>query len=77
MKVDVIKLSSLLLLSISILGCTKEITEEPIGMANPASEYCAELGGESIIKETDDGQVGYCKLDDGVLIEEWDLYRSR
>ncbi|MDG3086499.1 DUF333 domain-containing protein [Vibrio hannami] len=72
-----IKLLSLAILTVGVVGCSQDTSEKPIGMANPASEYCAEVGGESIIKETEDGQLGYCKLEDGVLIDEWDLYRSR
>lgn len=47
-----------------------------VGMANPASVYCVELGGKSVI-ETDSagGQTGICHLPDGTKVEEWALYR--
>ncbi|WP_245592867.1 putative hemolysin [Advenella mimigardefordensis] len=44
-------------------------------MANPASVYCTEKGGTIVIKDTDKGQIGICKLLDGSEIEEWELYR--
>ena len=37
--------------------------QKMIGMANPASVYCVEQGGESIIKQDKDGsEYGICKL---------------
>lgn len=47
-----------------------------MGLANPASVYCASIGGTVEIQDTDAGQVGMCKLPDGRLIDEWELYRS-
>lgn len=47
-----------------------------IGMANPASVYCEKLGGKSTIKKEQDGDVGYCQLPDGQVIEEWKLYHQ-
>ncbi|UOM34952.1 DUF333 domain-containing protein [Acuticoccus sp. I52.16.1] len=46
------------------------------GLANPASEYCASRGGTVVIEDEADGQVGYCHLPDGRVVEEWDLYRA-
>jgi len=46
-----------------------------IGMANPASAYCQELGGQTLMKSNDKGQYGICQLPDGKEIEEWTLYR--
>ena len=45
------------------------------GLANPASVYCVEQGGEVDIVDESDGQVGYCVLPDGRRIEEWEFYR--
>lgn len=48
-----------------------------IGMANPASTFCVEQGGElSIRKSADGGEVGYCKLPSGQKIEEWEFFRK-
>lgn len=50
--------------------------EKPIGMANPASVYCAEVGGKTIIKKTPEGDAGYCQLPSGEVVDEWDFYRK-
>lgn len=46
-------------------------------MANPASVYCVEQGGQVDIVDEGGGQVGYCELPDGRRIEEWEYYRSQ
>ena len=58
-------------------------TEEPTGggiggtgIANPASTFCIEQGGQLELVDEADGQVGYCNLPDGRRIEEWEFYRS-
>ncbi|WP_413496211.1 DUF333 domain-containing protein [Morganella psychrotolerans] len=59
-----------------IAGCSSAPqSSQKIGMANPASVYCEQSGGTLNIKDTADGQVGYCTLPDGSKIEEWALYR--
>ena len=49
----------------------------PVGMANPASVYCDELGGRLEIRAEQGGEAGYCHLPDGSVVEEWQLYRSK
>ena len=51
--------------------------DQQIGMANPASVSCERLGGRVEIRDEAEGQVGYCHLPDGNVVEEWDLYRSQ
>ena len=60
-----------------LAGCSSGSSDEPPGLANPASVYCVEQGGETEIVEESDGEVGYCNLPDGTRIEEWEFYRSR
>ena len=51
--------------------------QKMIGMANPASVYCVEQGGESIIKQDKDGsEYGICKFKDGKEVDEWEFYRQ-
>ena len=51
--------------------------QKMIGMANPASVYCVEQGGESIIKQNKDGsEYGICKFKDGKEVDEWEFYRQ-
>ncbi len=61
-----------------LTGCQamNQDKEPMIGMANPASVFCVENGGQSEIKKTPLGDVGMCHLPDGRVIEEWELYRA-
>ncbi|WP_312597842.1 DUF333 domain-containing protein [Brevundimonas sp.] len=50
---------------------------KPVGMVNPASKYCGDIGGRLEIRTgADGGQTGMCHLPDGRVVEEWALYRS-
>lgn len=64
----------------SLAACSatpnKDMTPPKIGMANPASKYCVEQGGQLEIKNEANGQVGYCKLPNGQVVEEWELFRA-
>lgn len=50
--------------------------QEMVGMANPASVFCIEKGGELEIIDEELGQVGYCHFLDGKVIEEWKYFRE-
>lgn len=50
--------------------------EKMVGLANPASTFCIEQGGELEIRDEENGQVGYCTLLDGTVIEEWEFFRE-
>lgn len=58
---------------VSITGCSNPYNE--IGIPNPASQYCIKIGGELEIRNEDNGQVGYCHLQNGNVVEEWAFYR--
>lgn len=60
----------------AITACSPVDTYPPIGLANPASVYCADQGGNVVIRDTAEGQVGYCHLPDGRVVEEWEFYRG-
>ena len=47
-----------------------------VGLANPASVFCVENGGQSVIETETDGQRGYCILPDGSKVDEWDHFRK-
>lgn len=48
-----------------------------IGMANPASVFCEEQGGQLEIRTgAAGGQVGFCLFPDGSECEEWAFYRG-
>lgn len=65
-------------LSISACSSTpnKDVSPPKIGMPNPASQYCIEQGGQLEIRNEENGQVGYCKLPNGKVVEEWELFRA-
>jgi putative hemolysin len=51
--------------------------DEPVGLANPASVYCEDQGGELEIRTAEDGgQYGVCMFDDGTECEEWAYFRE-
>ncbi len=48
--------------------------EDPfIGVPNPASFYCQEMGYELELRETEDGTEGYCIFPNGNECEEWEF----
>ncbi|AUA33329.1 DUF333 domain-containing protein [Pseudomonas sp. SGAir0191] len=50
--------------------------EENIGMANPASVFCAKQGGQpSTEKDADGNEIGICTLQNGKIMDEWEYYR--
>lgn len=53
-------------------------TETPIvNMANPASVYCKEHGGQSVIRTAADGsQSGVCVFENGNECDEWMYFRG-
>lgn len=63
-----------------LAGCVETSApqdERPLlDMANPASVYCTEQGGESVIRDTPEGQIGECHLPDGQVVDEWEYYRA-
>lgn len=47
-------------------------------LANPASVYCGQVGGTSVImtNNTTGGQFGVCNFPNGTTVDEWQLYYS-
>ncbi len=67
----------LLVLLLMVVACASANEAEPVKLANPASEYCISIGGTLKIETKSDGQVGYCHLPSGKVVEEWTLFRSK
>lgn len=65
-----------LILILGLMACTPKPADERVGMANPASVHCEKVGGRVEIRKEAGGEVGYCHLPDGRVIEEWKLFRS-
>lgn len=66
----------LLILPLAACGVKSDPPLPQTGLSNPASLYCASVGGTVTIRNEGGGQVGYCTLPDGRTVEEWQLYRS-
>ncbi|MDN7350913.1 putative hemolysin [Acetobacter senegalensis] len=48
----------------------------PLRMPNPATLYCTKKGGTLTAQHDDQkGQVNFCHLPDGTVMEEWALFR--
>jgi putative hemolysin len=52
------------------------VFESPIGLPNPASQYCEDQGYELEMREEAGGTAGYCLFPDGTECEEWAFYRG-
>lgn len=80
MKNKIVPFLSLVSITILMSSCqtmTDRVSDKPIGMANPASVYCINQGGQSVIKKDSQGpETGYCRLSNGTIVDEWDFYRQ-
>ncbi|MHC5226602.1 putative hemolysin [Ignatzschineria sp. LJL83] len=58
---------------VTACGTTSTNSKTPqLNMANPASQYCEKIGGESRLSNN----VGYCHFPDGTFMNEWELFRK-
>ena len=73
--ISTFRLSAIAVLLPLLGACNSVPSPQPVGMANPASAYCVELGGRVEIGPQAEGAVGICHLPDGSSIEEWALFR--
>jgi len=48
-----------------------------VGMPNPASFYCEEMGYQLKMEDTEEGTRGICVFHDGNQCEEWDFLSGR
>ncbi|MFT8471030.1 DUF333 domain-containing protein [Acetobacter persici] len=65
-----------------LAGCEHQTQDQsrnsvrPLRIPNPAALYCTKKGGTlSMQHDAAKGQVGYCHLPDGTVMDEWDLFR--
>lgn len=63
-------------LLITIFLLTTSCTKEKTTIANPASVYCNEQGGNLTIIQTQNGSYAECTLQDGITCEEWAYFRG-
>ncbi|WP_336760553.1 DUF333 domain-containing protein [Asaia sp. VD9] len=63
--------------ALTLVGCDAGGGSPPsVAMANPASVYCKQQEGKLEIRHEKEGDVGYCHLAYGRVVEEWVLYRA-
>ena len=61
---------------LALLACVAPEKAPAPTIANPASVYCMKQGGTLEMREEAGGTVGYCRLPDGTVIEEWAFFRA-
>jgi hypothetical protein len=63
---------------IAAMAMSSPVAGQPrgVGLANPASTNCLQLGGRSEIRNGAQGQYGVCIFADGRVCEEWALFRD-
>ncbi|MCU0652741.1 MAG: DUF333 domain-containing protein [Candidatus Pacebacteria bacterium] len=54
-----------------------EAGDNGTGIANPASVYCGQQGGQTKIVEGEGGQQGICVLSNGAECDEWEFFRTK
>ncbi|EGR0262994.1 putative hemolysin [Vibrio cholerae] len=63
-----------------LTGCARQENEytvkEYTSMANPASVYCVEQGGQLEMVTENEQRVTYCVTKDGEKIEQWEYFRQ-
>ena len=70
-------LAASLALILSVPFAAGAAAQKPLGMANPASVHCSEIGGRQVIRKDKAGnEYGFCRLPKGRLCEEWALFRD-
>lgn len=56
---------------------SKDPALAPVGLANPASEFCVKQGGKlEPKKDAQNSSDAMCHLPDGQVVEEWEYFRK-
>lgn len=69
---------TLLVFIVTLTACASSKDAPPppkTGMANPASVYCLQKGGERVPVQSPQGVRTECKLPGGEVVDEWELWR--
>lgn len=45
-------------------------------MGNPATAHCKRVGGRPFVRNTPEGEAGFCRLRNGRVVDEWKLFRE-
>jgi len=75
--IGLVVLSVIIIAGAIAFKLTSPKTETKVGLPNPASVHCEEVGGTLDIRtDASGGQVGYCVFPDKTECEEWALLRN-
>jgi putative hemolysin len=59
------------------LATAAVVPDPALAIANPASVFCVESGGKSVIlRDVGGNEFGVCILPGGEMVEEWAYYRA-
>ncbi len=64
-----------LCLTAAACGPTREERAQSV-INNPAGQNCIQRGGKLVIRQTSQGQKGYCMLTDGRTLDIWEFMRQ-
>lgn len=56
-------------------GARAQTASVPVGLANPASVFCAQCGGSVLVVPSPQGETGWCLFPGGAVFEEWSFWR--
>lgn len=68
-------LLSALCLAAVACGPTREDRAQSV-INNPAGQNCIQRGGKLVIRQSSQGQKGYCMLTDGRSLDIWEYFRQ-
>ena len=60
---------------VAACGPTRQERARPM-IEDLAGQHCIQTGGRLVIRQTRDGQKGYCMLTDGRTLDIWEYYRQ-
>ena len=61
-----------------LAACANHSPLPGLQIANPASVYCVQQGGQvQIMRDANGAERGFCHLKDGKRIDEWDYLRGQ
>jgi putative hemolysin len=65
-----------LILLLPLAACAAPSPTTQLALANPASVFCTQSGGQLVMRQTSAGTKGYCLLKDGRSLDEWEYFRQ-
>jgi uncharacterized protein len=61
----------------ALAAAVAALPQPALAVANPASVFCVQSGGKSVIlRDASGAEFGVCILPGGQMVEEWAYYRA-